>query len=115
MSNYYPGVQQQGTTSANSTQKSAATTTQTISVAGSAGSKIVVRKVVLFGSAASTATLQVKQGTTVIVDLGTVSFATQGTVFDLNPTTLADGTTLNVVVGAAVAGTTTLSVIADKV
>lgn len=114
---FYPGVQQQGVTLANVVpQTSGATTTQTATVTGSAGSKIVLRKIVIFGSSAgATCTLIVKSGTTAVINYGTITLAVAATIIDTSAFTFADGATCNVVVGASSAGTTTISLIADKV
>ncbi len=103
----------------NLTQTSAATTAQTITLTGTAGSRVCLRNIVLFSSnATQNLTLVVQDATVTTLNFGTVSTsATAG-----NPLTFfgqplfcgETGNSVQVVVGAAAAGTTTLSVVADR-
>ena len=110
------GVLQQGITTLQAAPSvSGATTLQNVTITGTAGSKITLRKVFIYGTAAATFTLTIKSGTTIVVDLGTQAFPTNGALaFDLNPMTFPDGVNCVIAVGAASAGTTTVSFIADK-
>jgi hypothetical protein len=103
----------------NATQTSAATTAQTITLTGTAGSRVCLRNIALFSSnATQNVTLVVQDATVTTLNFGTVSTtATAG-----NPITFTgqplfcgqSGDSVQVVVGAAAAGTTTLSVVADR-
>ena len=103
----------------NATQTSAATTAQTITLTGVAGSRVCLRNIALFSSnATQNLTLVVQDATVTTLNFGTVS--TSGTAG--NPLTFfgtplfcgQTGDSVQVVVGAAAAGTTTLSVVADR-
>lgn len=103
----------------NATQTSAATTAQTITLTGTAGSRVCLRNIALFSSnATQNLTLVVQDATVTTLNFGTVSTsATAG-----NPITFfgqplfcgQTGDSVQVVVGAAAAGTTTLSVVGDR-
>lgn len=113
---FQPGVAQQGiTTLQTAPSVSGATTLQNVTLTGTTGSKITLRKVFVYGTAAATFTLAIKSGSTTVVDLGTQAFPTNGALaFDVNPLTFPDGVNCVIAVGAASAGTTTVTFIADK-
>ena len=114
MANFYPGVPNQGQTLLNQAPTtSAATTAQTVTITGTAGSSIVLRKIVIFGG--GTATLQVKAGATVVLDFGTLSLTAAAVVLDCGPYRFAPGVNCVLAVGAPSAGTTTISCSADQV
>jgi hypothetical protein len=103
----------------NATQTSAATTAQTITLTGVPGSRVCIRRITLFSSTASqNVTLVVQDATVTTLNFGTVSTtATAGNPLDFPGQPVFCGQTgdsLQVVVGAAAAGTTTLSVVADR-
>ena len=103
----------------NVTQTSAATTAQTITLTGTAGSRVCIRRITLFSSnATQNLTLVVQDATVTTLNFGTVSTsATAGNPLDFAGQPLFCGQTgdsVQVVVGAAAAGTTTLSVVADR-
>lgn len=103
----------------NATQTSAATTAQTITLTGTAGSRVCIRRITLFSSnATQNLTLVVQDATVTTLNFGTVSTsATAGNPLDFAGQPLFCGQTgdsVQVVVGAAAAGTTTLSVVGDR-
>lgn len=103
----------------NATQTSAATTAQTITLTGASGSRVCIRKIVVFSSnATQNVTLVVQDATVTTLNFGTVSTtATAGNPLSFDGQPLFCGQTgdsVQVVVGAAAAGTTTLSVVADR-
>jgi hypothetical protein len=95
---------------------SGANAAATITLTGTAGSRICIREIVVFSSAAGTPTLVIQDATVTQVNYGTLATGTAPTRFAGAP--LFCGQTndsLQVVVGAAGAGvTTTTSVIADR-
>jgi hypothetical protein len=103
----------------NVVQTSAATTAQTVTLTGTSGSRVCVRKIVLFSSAATqNLTLVVQDAAVTTLNFGTVSTtATAGNPLQFDGTPMFCGQTgdsVQVVVGAAAAGTTTVSVVADR-
>lgn len=116
MANLLPGVMQQGLSLLQAAPAvSGATTAQDVTITGTRGSRITLRKFIIYGTATSTFSLVIKAGSTTIVDFGTQVFPTAGfIIFDVNPLTFADNTNCVISVGAASAGTTTVSYIADK-
>lgn len=103
----------------NATQTSAATTAQTITLTGTSGSRVCIRRITLFSSnAAQNLTLVVQDATVTTLNFGTVTTsATAGNPLDFTGQPLFCGQTgdsVQVVVGAAAAGTTTLSVVGDR-
>jgi hypothetical protein len=117
---FTPAALIQGGILLNQTQTSAATTAQTITFTPAPGHRVTIRSMALFSSTASqnlTLVIQSPTGTT-LYNLGTVSTtATAGNPlqFTGSPLFTGDtGVTVSVVVGAAAAGTTTLSVVADQ-
>lgn len=114
---FYHGVSQQGVTTANVVPTtSTAHTAQTLTVTGLANQHVVLRKIVLFANAATTATVQVKAASTVVVDLGTVTLGVSATTLDLGAYVFATGVTCNVTIGdPGVGNTTTAALIADYV
>ena len=97
---------------------SGANAPQTLTYTGIPGRRWHLRAIILFGSAASTATLTVQDGATVILNFGTVTVPVGAT-----PILLGDpgfftsvGNNLVINVGAAgVANTTTISAVCDLV
>ena len=116
MASFYPGILQQGPTLLQAAPAvSGATTAQDVTITGTRGSRITLRKFVIYGTATSTFSLVIKAGATTIMDFGTQVFPTAGfIIFDVNPFTFADNVNCVISVGAASAGTTTVSYIADK-
>lgn len=116
MSSLLSGVNQQGLTLLQTTPSvSGATTLQNVTITGTAGSRITLRKISVYGTAASTFTLAVKAGAATVYDFGTLTFPATGQLtFDVDPLTFADGVSCVIAAGAASAGTTTISFIADK-
>lgn len=103
----------------NATQTSAATTAQTITLTGTAGSRVCIKLIVLFTSnATQNITLVVQDNAVTTLNFGTVSTtATAGNPLQFPGQPLFCGQTgdsVQVVAGAAAAGTTTLSVVADR-
>lgn len=103
----------------NATQTSAATTAQTITLTGTGGSRVCLRNIAVFSSnAAQNVTLVVQDAAVTTFNLGTVTT----TAVAGNPLTFSGqplfcgqtGNSIQVVVGAAGAGTTTLSVVGDR-
>lgn len=97
---------------------SAANTAAVVTLTNTAGSRVCVRSITLFSSAAGAATLTVTDGATAVRNFGTLVTGTSAvtTIFEGTPL-LCGQTSNNVVinVGAAGAGvTTTTSVIADR-
>lgn len=93
---------------------SAANTAAVVTVTGAAGTRVCLRTLALFSSAAGNATLTVSDGATVVLNLGTRGLTTSAAIFD-PLVCAATGNNLVVNVGAAGAGvTTTTSVIADR-
>lgn len=95
---------------------SAANTAATITLTGTAGSRICIREVVVFSSAAGTPTLVLQDATVTQVNYGTLATGTAPTRFSGSPLFCGQtGDSLQVVVGAAGVGvTTTTSVVADR-
>jgi hypothetical protein len=95
---------------------SAANTAATGTLTGTAGSRICVREIDLFSSAAGAATLTISDGATVVQNFGTITTGTAATRIAGSPV-LCGQTGNNVVVNIGAAGvgiTTTTSVIADR-
>lgn len=95
---------------------SAANTAAAVTLTGTSGSRICVRSVAIFSSAAGTPTLTVSDGATVVLNLGTLATNTAPTIFPGQPL-MCGQTGNNVVVNIGAAGaavTTTTSVIADR-
>ena len=95
---------------------SAANTAATITLTGASGSRVCIREVVIFSSAAGTPTLVLQDATVTLVNYGTLATGTAPTRFSGSPLFCGQtGDSVQVVVGAAGAGvTTTTSVIADR-
>jgi hypothetical protein len=95
---------------------SAANTLQTVTLTGTAGSRVCIREVTVFSSAAGTPTLVIQDATVTQVNYGTLATGTAPTRFAGSPVFCGQtGDSLQVVVGAAGAGvTTTVSIVADR-
>lgn len=95
---------------------SVANTAQTVTLTGIAGSRICIREIAVFSSAAGTPTLVIQDATVTQVNYGTLATGTAALRFAGSP--LFCGQTsdsVQVVVGAAGAAvTTTVSVVADR-
>lgn len=103
----------------NITQNSAATTAQTVTLTGTAGSRVCIRTLALHtNTATQNIALNVTENAVIIYDLGIVSTsatAQNPVVFTGQPLMCGQtGDSLVVNVGAAAAGTTTITVIADR-
>lgn len=111
-----PGVNQQGNTLLQTAPAtSGATTAQDVTITGTSGSRITLRKISVYGTATSTFTLSVKAGASIVFDFGTLTFPATGQLtFDVDPLTFGYGVNCVISAGAASAGTTTISFIADK-
>lgn len=108
------GAARQGNTQASATATSGANAAQTVTIAAVAGKRNTIRKIVLFGSAAGSATLKLQEDAVDKVNFGTITTAVEGKVFDVLYTG-AVNTALQVVVGAnGGTTTTTVSVVADS-
>lgn len=115
--NIWPTASNQGAALLNTTATSAATTAQTLTCAGAAGTRVTLRYIALYASTATqNITLVVQDGGVTKLDLGTVVLTTalQVTVFPNVTVTAATAASLTVVIGAAAAGTTTGSAICDR-
>lgn len=109
---------QQGTTSLNATPTtSAANAAAVVTLTGAAGSRITIRQITVFASVATTATVTVSDGATVVLNLGTLSLTTSGGANNFTGLAITGsaGNSMTVNIGAAgVGNTTTTSVIADR-
>lgn len=95
---------------------SAANTAATVTLTGTAGSRICVREIDIFSSAAGTPTLTISDGATVVQNFGTLATGTAATRIAGSPV-LCGQTGNNVVVNIGAGGvgvTTTTSVVADR-
>ena len=96
----------------NAVQISGANASQNLVIASDAEARVTLRKLLIFASAAGSATVTVSDGTTVL-NLGTVALTTEAKIIGLELTAPL-GASITVAVGAAGIGiTTTVSVIAD--
>lgn len=95
---------------------SAANTAATITLTNTAGSRICIREVVVFSSAAGTPTLVLQENAVTFVNYGTLTSGTAPTRFSGSPLFCGNtGLNVQVVIGAAGVGiTTTTSVVADR-
>lgn len=103
----------------NITQNSAATTAQTVTLTGTSGSRVCIRSLVLHTNTASqNIAVNVTENAVIVYDLGIVSTsatAQNPVLFTGQPIMCGQtGDSLVVNVGAAAAGTTTITVIADR-
>lgn len=104
----------QGPVLLNARQTSAAGAPQSLVIAGEALMRTTLRKLAVYASAASNATITVDTGSGVVLDLGTVALSAEAKVFDLM-VTAPPGSNITVSVGAAGGVvTTTVSVVADR-
>jgi hypothetical protein len=116
MSTSVVSVAGQGAQVGNVTQTSAATTLQTVTIPAVAGKRTVIRGIVVYGAAAATATLVVQDNGVTILDFGTLTLQLAAAALAGLPIASAKfNQAMQVVVGAASAGATTVSVIADYV
>lgn len=107
----------QAATLLTTTGTSAATTQQTLTATGAASTRVQVRGIYLYGSSAgATCTLVLQDGGVTKIDFGTVTLAAEAKAYGIGVPIYTAATAANVtlVVGAASAGTTTASLVADR-
>lgn len=106
----------QGTTLLTTTATSGATTTQTLTATGAAATRVNVRGIYIYGSnAGATCTLVLQDGGATKIDFGTITLSLNAQYYAASPIyTGATAAAITLVVGAASAGTTTASLVADR-